>query len=177
MGLFDFLRGKKAGSEAETSGDGFIRFDNLTFKLAVIQELMYEQKLLSSIGEFGDQFFEKYPDYASVDESEEIKRLEAWSKDILSRYEELKIPAGLAPNVKKIYVGEENSVYYNVNPQWQDYDDHFENGKMFMITDVSEEEMKQFPNLKTFIFNMYDAPSPELVAKLKKHGCEVEAND
>ena len=75
MGLFDFLRGKKAGSEAETSSDGFIRFDNLTFKLAVIQELMYEQKLLSSIGEFGDQFFEKYPDYASVDESEEIKRL------------------------------------------------------------------------------------------------------
>lgn len=177
MGLFDFLRGKKAGSEAGTSGDGFIRFDNLTFKLAVIQELMYEQKLLSSIGEFGDQFFEKYPDYASVDESEEIKRLEAWSKDILSRYEELKLPAGMAPNVKKIYVGEENSVYYNVNPQWQDYDDYFENGKMFMITDVSEEEMKQFPNLKTFIFNMYDEPAPELVAKLKKHGYEVEVND
>ena len=98
-------------------------------------------------------------------------------KDILSRYEELKIPSSLAPQVKKVYLGDECSVYYNVNPQWQDYDDYFENGKMFMITDVSENEMKQFPNLKTFIFNMYDEPAPELVAKLKKHGYEVEVND
>ena len=177
MGLFDFLRGKKASENTKALDDSFIRFDNLTFKLAVIEELMYEQKLIDSIGEFGDQFFEKYPDYESVDESEEIRRLEAWEKDILSRYEELKIPSSLAPQVKKVYLGDECSVYYNVNPQWQDYDDYFENGKMFMITDVSENEMKQFPNLKTFIFNMYDEPAPELVAKLKKHGYEVEVND
>ena len=45
-----------------------------------------------------------------------------------------------------------------------------------MITDVSE-EMKQFPNLKTFMFNTYNDPSPDLVAKLKKHGYKVEVYD
>lgn len=57
-----------------------------------------------------------------------------------------------------------------------DYDDYSENGKRFMITDVSE-EMKQFPNLKTFMFNTYNDPSPDLVAKLKKHGYKVEVYD
>lgn len=176
MGLFDFLRGKKAGAETSDQGqeDSFIKFDNLTFKLAVIEELMYQQQLIKSTGESGDKFFEKYPDYVDTDEDEEIKRLEAWSKEMLAFYEDLKIPANLAKNVKKVYVGDENKVYYNINPQWLDFDDYFENGKMFMITDVSEEELRQFPNLKTFVFNMYDEPAEELVEKLNKHGCKVQ---
>ena len=52
--------------------------------------------------------------------------------------------------------------------------------KIYVLTimyfKVSEEEMRQFPNLKTFVFNMYDSPAPELVEKLRKHGYEVEVN-
>ena len=184
MGLLDFIMGKKAGNhvtaesknQSDKQDDSFIKFDNLTFKLAVIEELMYEQKLINSTSEFGDRFFEKYPDYETVDEKEEIRRLKEWEKDILLFYENMKIPSEFAAHVKKVYVGEENKVYYNVNPQWLDYDEYFDNGKQFIIADVSEEEMRQFPNLKTFVFNMYDSPAPELVEKLRKHGYEVEVN-
>ena len=95
MGLFDFLRGKKAGAETSDQGqeDSFIKFDNLTFKLAVIEELMYQQQLIESTGESGDKFFEKYPDYVDTEEDEEIKRLEAWSNEMLAYSEDLKIPA------------------------------------------------------------------------------------
>lgn len=174
MGLFDFITGKKASKNINAETASYINFDNLTFKLAVIEELTYVQKLIQETSESGDQFFEKYPDYETVDEKEEIRRLEEWEKEMLTYYENVKIPSDLAAYVKKVYVGEENKVYYNVNPQWLDYDEYFDNGKQFMITDVSEEEMKQFPNLKTFMFQMYDAPAPELVDKLKKHGYEVE---
>lgn len=64
-------------------------------------------------------------------------------------------------------------MYYDINPQYLDYDDYFENGKMFLIEDVSEEELSQFPNLKSFRFNMYDEPSIELKNKLEAHGYDV----
>ncbi|MCI9608982.1 MAG: hypothetical protein HFG07_01980 [Oscillibacter sp.] len=42
-------------------------FDNYPFKLAVIQELMYEQSRLGKpYRKGGDQYFERYPDAAEV---------------------------------------------------------------------------------------------------------------
>ena len=47
----------------------------------------------------------------------------------------------------------------------------------FDITDISEQEIRQFPNLASITFNMYHAPSGELVEKLKSWGIEVRTPD
>lgn len=58
-------------------------------------------------------------------------------------------------------------MYYQINPQWMDLD----------ITDISEQEIRQFPNLASITFNMYYAPSGELVEKLKSWGIEIRTPD
>lgn len=77
----------------------------------------------------------------------------------------------------ELYVGEELDVYYQINPQWMDFDEHFEDGKDFDITDISEREIRQFPNLAIIIFNMYHTPPKALVEKLKSWGIEVRVQD
>jgi hypothetical protein len=48
---------------------------------------------------------------------------------------------------------------------------------MFDVTDISEAEIKQFPNLKSIVFNMYhDAPAA-LIGKLHGWGIETEAEE
>lgn len=74
---------------------------------------------------------------------------------------------GKRGHVTKLYVGEKLEVYYQINPQWMDLD----------ITDISERELRQFPNLTSITFNMYHAPSEELVEKLKSWGIEVHTSD
>lgn len=68
-------------------------------------------------------------------------------------------------------------MYYQINPQWMDFDEYFEDGKDFDITDISERELRQFPNLTSITFNMYHAPSGELVEKLRSWGIEVRTSD
>jgi len=182
MGLFTLFSRKSSNNNSMKSGEacglnkqntGYIKFDNLTFKLAVIEELAYEKKLIDVSWTKGDEYFIKYPDYASVEDEEAIKRLEEWQTEALKYFENFKIPSNLAVHIESVYLGEENGVYYDINPQYLDYDDYFENGKMFLIEDVSEEELSQFPNLKSFRFNMYDEPSIELKNKLEAHGYDV----
>lgn len=84
---------------------------------------------------------------------------------------------GKRGHVTKLYVGEELEVYYQINPQWMDFDEYFEDGKDFDITDISERELRQFPNLTSITFNMYHAPSEELVEKLKSWEIEVHTSD
>lgn len=87
------------------------------------------------------------------------------------------IPSSMAKEITSLYSGDELDVYYNINPQWQDYDEYFEDGKMFDVTDISEAEIKQFPNLKSIVFNMYhDAPAT-LIGKLHGWGIETEAEE
>lgn len=170
MGLFDRFR-----KNAEESA---LQFDNYPFKLAVIQELMYEQSLLGKpYRRGGDQYFEQYPDTAEASEEESIRRLEPYIQKANQFFKELKIPCSLAEYVTKLYVGEELEVYYQINPQWMDFDEYFEDGRDFDITDISEQEIRQFPNLASITFNMYHAPFGELVEKLKSWGIEVRTPD
>ena len=151
----------------------FLVFDNLPFKLTVIEVLMYELKLLGEPYNALDEFFERYKaDYMTVSEEESLRRLEEYIERGTKFFTELKIPRSLAPKIRYLYTGEEMSVYGNINPQClngRKYDD----GAMFAITDISEREIKQFPNLEGITFNMYIDPPEELLKKLEGWGVEI----
>lgn len=155
----------------------FLVFDNYPFKLAVIQLLMYELELLGSKYNGGDAYFEQYEDVAEVSDEESIKRLMPYIEKGNTYFGELKIPCSLADKVTELYVGDELDVYFHINPQWLDFDEYFEDGKEFDIVDISEEEIKQFPNLKYITFNMYHEPPKELIEKLEGWGIEVNPQD
>lgn len=82
-------------------------FDNYPFKLAVIQQLMYEQEVLEDKYRGGDQYFEVYKDAAEVSDEESINRLKPYIEQGNNFFKTLKIPYALADKVTKLYVGEE----------------------------------------------------------------------
>ena len=88
-------------------------------------------------------------------------------------FESLNIPRALADKVTKLYVGEELDVYYHINPQWLDFEEYFDDGADFDILAISERELKQFPNLKSIVFNMYHTPPDALISQLEESGIEV----
>lgn len=155
----------------------FLEFDNFPFKLMVTEVLMYELKLLGEPYNGMDEFFEKYKtDYMTVSEEESIVRLQPFIECGVKFFEELKIPRSLASRIRFLYSGEEINVYGNINPQWLEWE-QYEDGEMFTVTDISEREIKQFPNLEGIIFNMYLDPPEELIKKLKGRGIEVNPQD
>lgn len=166
------ILGKSTEPEKE-----FLIFDNYPFKLAVIQQLMYEHPLLGDKYSGGDRYFEVYTDAAEVSDEESISRLKPYIEQGNRFFRELNIPRSLADKVTELYSGEELDIYYQINPQWLDFDDYFDDGKDFDITDISEREIRQFPNLKTITFNMYHTPSEELIQKIIGWGIEVNLPD
>lgn len=157
-----------------TPSGPFLVFDNYPFKLAVIQQLMYESDLLGNKYYGGDQYFETYGDVSNVSERVSIDRLIPYIEQGNHFYESLNIPQSLADKVTELYVGEELDVYYHINPQWLDFEDYFDDGADFDIVAISERELKQFPNLKTITFNMYHTPPEELVEQLEARGIQVD---
>lgn len=156
----------------------YLIFDNLPFKLAVIEVLMYEKKLLGEPYNGADEYFERYKsDYVTVSDEESIRRLQEYIDRGNKFFSELKIPRSLAPKIHYLYVGEELSVYGNINPQYLDFDEYFDSGAAFDITDISEREIKQFPNLKGFTFNVYHDPPEALIRRLENWGIEVNPQD
>lgn len=160
-----------------TEDGELLEFDNLPFKLTVIEVLMYQLKLLGEPYNGCNEYFGKYKsDYATVSDEESIKRLQPFIERGTKFFTELKIPRSLAPKIRYLYTGEEMNVYGNINPQWLDFTE-FEDGAAFQITDISEREIKQFPNLKGITFNMYLDPPDELLRKLEDWGIEINPQD
>ena len=155
----------------------FLVFDNLPFKLTVIEVLMYQLKLLGEPYNAADEFFERYnSDYLTVSDEEALRRLDEYIERGLKFFGELKIPCSLAPKIRYLYTGEEMNVYGNINPQWLDWE-KYEDGAMFAVTDISEREIKQFPNLEGITFNMYLDPPEELLRKWEGWGIEINPQD
>ena len=109
-------------------------FDNFNFKLAVIQELMYEQEVLKP-------YFDIY-DYAQFKKAK-------WNLDTIKNvrgavnfFKELPIPVSMAEKVERILMDGGNNIYLNIAPCWDGEDERFDLDKL------SEAELKQFPNLK-----------------------------
>ena len=115
-----------------------LQFKNFNFKLAVIQELMYVQEVLKPKFDVYD-FCENYtkrdidPEDYYIEIIPEVKK---WFQD-------LPIPASLAPLVTELYFDGGNEIYAQLIPFWDGESDDFD------IESLTEEDIRQFPNLKT----------------------------
>jgi len=114
--------------------EGYLQFDNFNFKLAIIQELMYDINVLQPE-------FDIY-EFAKEYKSEEIDtESETVIEPALEYFKNLQIPKSLAKEVGSFYMDGGNEVYMNIIPQWDGEDGYFD------LNDVSLTELRQFPNL------------------------------
>ena len=117
-----------------TMEEGYLQFDNFNFKLAIIQELMYDINVLQP--EFDIYEFAKEYKGEEIDtESETV------IEPALDYFKNLQIPKSLAKEVGSFYMDGGNEVYMNIIPQWDGEDGYFD------LNDVSLTELRQFPNL------------------------------
>ena len=112
-------------------------FDNFNFKLAVIQELMYEQEVLKP-------YFDIY-DYAKFKKAKWNLETDKNIRGAVNFFKELPIPVSMAGKLDKILMDGGNNIYGNIAPLWDGEDERF------YIDKLSEAELKQFPNLKKML--------------------------
>ena len=115
-----------------------LQFKNFNFKLAVVQELMYVQEVLKPKFDIYD-FCENYTKRDIDPEGyyfEIIPEVKKWFQD-------LPIPASLASLVTELYFDGGNEIYAQLIPFWDGESDDFD------IESLTEEDIRQFPNLKT----------------------------
>ena len=135
-------------------------FEHLPFKLAVVQELMYGQGLLKPVFDVHD--FAR--DYAAreIDPDdyydEMIPEVEAW-------FAALPIAKSLAAHVQRLYFDGGNDIYLQLIPQWDGEDEQFN------VTELSEQELAQFPKLREVVGSHW--LSPEVIALLQRRGVAV----
>ena len=138
--VIDIMKNNDTGGQnmtnfTEKSTEEFLHFDNLNFKLAIIQTLMYDLKLL-------EPSFDIY-DFANQCKDEEIDT-ESYTiiEPALNYFINLPIPKRFASQVETIYMDGGNEVYMNIIPQWDGEDGCFD------LNEVTLTELRQFPNLK-----------------------------
>lgn len=141
--------------------DTDLKFKNLTFKLAIIQELMYVQEILKpkfDVYEFCKEYTRKeiIPDDYFDEMIPEVKK---WFKD-------LPIPASMADKITELYFDGGNEIYSQLIPQWDGEDNIYD------IKSLNEEELAQFPNLKK-IDGMAIFISEKTKKILKNKGIEI----
>lgn len=113
-----------------------LEFSDINFKLAVVQQLMYEKELLEPKFDIF-QFAELYTGKEIDTESDTI------IKPALNWFKRLPVPKRLAVEIETIRSDGGDDVYMNIIPQWDGED------KIFYIKSVTPEEIKQFPNLRS----------------------------
>ena len=110
------------------------QFKDLNFKLLVIQELMYDQKLLPPFDV--REFAKKYTDREIMIEKEGY----AVIPEVLAYFEALSIPAPLLAHVCELGFDGGNAVYSQVFPYWD--------GECNTFDVMSVEDIALVPNLK-----------------------------
>ena len=114
-----------------------LKFESFGFKLAIVQYLMYDKALLTP--KFDIYEFAKVYEGREIDIDEEgyepIQEAVEW-------FEKLQIPVTLADEIEELIVDGGNEIYSQIIPFWDGEDDYFD------MRNVSEEEVKQFKNLK-----------------------------
>ncbi len=132
-----------------------IPFTDLNFKLAVVQELMYEQDLLPRFDlrehaaeqgfTYDDGSFEAVP-------------------EALAHFEALEVPVELAEKITEIRMDGGNEIYLQVAPNWDGEDDLF---------DVDEfADLRHFPNLKSM--TLFYTGNEEALETLRARGIEAD---
>ena len=135
ISYFPEVKHERESYKLKETDEELLRFDNINFKLTIIQVLMYDLRVLKpyfDIYDFADEFSELEIDTESM----EI------IQPALEYMMNLPIPKKYAEQVQEIYMDGGNEIYLNLIPQWDGEDDGFD------LNEVSLKELQQFPNLK-----------------------------
>ena len=135
ISYFPEIKRERESYKLKTTDGEVLHFDNINFKLAIIQVLMYDLEVLKPIFNIFD-FAEEASELNIDTESMEI------IQPALDYMINLPIPKKYAEQVQEIYMDGGNEIYMNLIPQWDGEDDGFD------LNEVSLKELQQFPNLK-----------------------------
>lgn len=135
-----------------------IEFKDFNFKLAIIEELMYNKKILTpkfDVYEFGE-FYDKREIDIEEEGYEPIP-------EVVEYFKKLEIDKKFAEEITEIYQDGGNEIYMNITPFWDGEDDEF-NIRNY-------EDLKYFPNLKKMTLFETDI---KVIEELKSKGIEIK---
>lgn len=135
ISYFPEIKHKRESYNLKTTDEEVLHFDNINFKLAIIQVLMYDLEVLKPVFNIFD-FAEEASELNIDTECMEI------IQPALEYMMDLPIPKKYAEQVQEIDMDGGNEIYMNLIPQWDGEDDSFD------LNEVSLKELQQFPNLK-----------------------------
>lgn len=135
ISYFPEFKHERESYKLKETDEEVLHFENINFKLAIIQVLMYDLEVLKPVFNIFD-FAEESSELNIDTESMEI------IQPALDYMINLPIPKKYAEQVQEIYMDGGNEIYLNLIPQWDGEDDSFD------LNEVSLKELQQFPNLK-----------------------------
>ena len=135
ISYFPEIKHERESYKLKETDEELLHFDNINFKLTIIQVLMYDLEVLKPVFNIFD-FAEESSELNIDTESMEI------IQPALEYMMNLPIPKKYAEQVQEIYMDGGNEIYLNLIPQWDGEDDGFD------LNEVSLKELQQFPNLK-----------------------------
>lgn len=135
ISYFPEIKHERESYKLKETDEELLHFDNINFKLTIIQVLMYDLEVLKPVFNIFD-FAEESSELNIDTESMEI------IQPTLEYMMNLPIPKKYAEQVQEIYMDGGNEIYLNLIPQWDGEDDGFD------LNEVSLKELQQFPNLK-----------------------------
>ncbi len=149
------------GPHEDAEQEEWLRFDNPAFKIAIVQELMYAQGVLTPRFDVR-AFVAQHTEYG-IDLS---RFTSAVIPEVLEWFEDLPVPAALAPRVERLLLDGGNAIYGQLTPHWHGEDD------LFDIDEISEAELAQFPRLRLV---HVDGPAlgPVALKTLEAYGVEL----
>ena len=135
ISYFPEIKHERESYKLKETDEELLHFDNINFKLTIIQVLMYDLEVLKPVFNIFD-FAEESSELNIDTESMEI------IQPALEYMMNLPIPKKYAEQVQEIDMDGGNEIYMNLIPQWDGEDDSFD------LNEVSLKELQQFPNLK-----------------------------
>ncbi|MBR5917074.1 MAG: hypothetical protein IKZ76_03240 [Lachnospiraceae bacterium] len=135
-------------------------FDTFNFKLAVINELMYNRQIL-------EPYFDIY-DFMAFKKAHWNLETDKNIRAAVDYFKELPIPVRFADYVTEINMDGSDEIYMNIAPEWDGSDERFDFNKL------SEAELKQFKNLKKMLIIGNDKDAEKLRKICTPLGIEVE---
>ena len=135
ISYFPEIKNERESYKLKETDEEVLHFENINFKLAIIQVLMYDLEVLKPVFNIFD-FAEEFSELDIDTESMEI------IQPALDHFEKLQIPKEYAQHVQEIYMDGGNEIYLNLIPQWDGEDETFD------LNEVGVEELRQFPNLE-----------------------------
>ena len=135
-------------------------FDTFNFKLAVINELMYNREILKP-------YFDIY-DYMAFKKAHWNLETDKNVRAAVNYFKELPVPVRFADYVTEINMDGSDEIYMNIAPEWDGRDERFD------FNSLSVSELKQFKNLKKILIFGNDKDAAKLRKICDPLGIEVE---